>query len=105
MAVQAGPCRLLRLQNELGKGRHDKSGYSSKSTVTLNSPIKIRKEVDFRRNDSESQIGKFKIDVNRIYPEAEFLDVIGKKVLRVFLLAIRSHLPPSPEQKFFETRL
>jgi hypothetical protein len=25
-------------------------------------------------------------------PEAEFLDVIGTKVLRVFLLAIHSHL-------------
>jgi len=26
------------------------------------------------------------------YPEAEFLDVIGTKVLRVFLIAIHSHL-------------
>jgi hypothetical protein len=26
------------------------------------------------------------------FPEAEFLDVMGTKVLRVFLLAIRSHL-------------
>jgi hypothetical protein len=26
------------------------------------------------------------------YPEAEFLDVIGTKVLRVFLLAIHSYL-------------
>jgi hypothetical protein len=26
--------------------------------------------------------------------EAEFLDVIGRKVLRVFLLAIHSHLSP-----------
>jgi hypothetical protein len=34
-------------------------------------------------------------------PEAEFLDAIGTKILRVFLLAIHSHLygflpPPSP---------
>jgi hypothetical protein len=27
-----------------------------------------------------------------LMPEAEFLDVIGTKVLRVFLLAIHSHL-------------
>jgi hypothetical protein len=42
------------------------------------------------------------------YPEAEFLDIIGTKVLRVFLLAIHCHLYsrilPSPlEQKWFET--
>ncbi len=41
--------------------------------------------------------------------EAEFLHVIGTKVLRVVLLAIHSHLylrimlPPSLEQKCFET--
>jgi hypothetical protein len=45
--------------------------------------------------------------------EDEFLDVIGAKVLRVFLLAIHNHLnrfspppppPPSPpKQKWFET--
>ncbi len=41
--------------------------------------------------------------------EAEFLDVIGSKVLRVFLLAIHSHLylgilltpPPPPRAKVF----
>jgi hypothetical protein len=44
-------------------------------------------------------------------PEAEFWDIIGPKVLRVFLLAIHSHLltdfnPPLPlEQKLFETGL
>jgi hypothetical protein len=43
--------------------------------------------------------------------EAEFLDVIGIKVFRVFLLAIHSHLykwiysPSSREQKWFETGL
>jgi hypothetical protein len=43
----------------------------------------------------------------KLRTEAEFLDVIGKKVLRVFLLAIHSHLyylyfPPSPlEQNWF----
>ncbi len=44
--------------------------------------------------------------------EAEFLDVIGTKVLRVFLPEIHSHLykkifppPPPPEQKWFETGL
>jgi hypothetical protein len=46
-----------------------------------------------------------------IIPEAEFLDVIGTKVLKVFLLAIHSHLhkrillPSPPEQKWFETGL
>jgi hypothetical protein len=34
--------------------------------------------------------GKGKINKKR--PEAEFLDVIGTKVFRVFLLAIHSHL-------------
>ncbi len=40
--------------------------------------------------------------------EAEFLDVIGTKVLRVFLLAMHSHLyqwiflPPPPLSKWFE---
>jgi hypothetical protein len=44
-------------------------------------------------------------------PEAEFLDVIGAKVFRVFLLAIHSHpyygfYPPPPlEQKWLETGL
>jgi hypothetical protein len=45
-------------------------------------------------------------------PEVEFLDVIGTKVLRVFLLAIsQSHLlavfnlTPPPRQKLFETGL
>jgi hypothetical protein len=38
------------------------------------------------------------------YTEAEFLDVIGIKVLGVFLLAIHSHLykrilPPTPKKK------
>ncbi len=28
----------------------------------------------------------------RLRPEAEFLDVVGTKVLKVFLLAIHSHL-------------
>ena len=43
--------------------------------------------------------------------EAEFSDVIGTKVLRVFLIAIHSHLyygfypPPLLEQKWFETGL
>jgi hypothetical protein len=42
--------------------------------------------------------------------EDEFLDVIGTKVLSVFLLAIHSHstngLPPFPfEKKWFETGL
>jgi hypothetical protein len=43
--------------------------------------------------------------------EAEFLDVIGKKVLRVFLLYLKSLLltdftpPPPLEQKWFETGL
>jgi hypothetical protein len=42
--------------------------------------------------------------------EAEFLDVIGTKVLRVFLLAIHSHLyqripPPPPEEKWVDTGL
>jgi hypothetical protein len=46
-------------------------------------------------------------------PETEFLNVIGTKVLRVFLLAIHSHVypppPPAPprppplEQKWVET--
>ncbi len=45
-----------------------------------------------------------------VSPEAEFLDVIGTKFLRVFLLAIHSHLyqrilPPHPTQKLFETGL
>ncbi len=40
----------------------------------------------------------------RIRPEAEFLDVIGTKVLRVFLLAVHNHLtngfnPPPPLTK------
>jgi hypothetical protein len=46
------------------------------------------------------------------WTEAEFLDVVGIKVLRVFLLAIHSHLysqislpPPPLEQKWFETGL
>jgi hypothetical protein len=47
-----------------------------------------------------------------IIPEAEFFDVIGKKVFRVFLLAIHLYesplltdfTPPLPlEQKLFET--
>ncbi len=38
-------------------------------------------------------------------PEAEFLNVIGTKVLRVFLLAIHSPPPPSFELKWFETAL
>ncbi len=56
-----------------------------------------------------SEIGKPSL----LQSEAEFLDVIGIKILRVFLLAIHSHLyaltdftpppPPSPEQKWFET--
>ena len=36
--------------------------------------------------------GNFKHTVTRQVSEAEFLDVIGTKVLRVFLLAINSHL-------------
>ncbi len=48
-----------------------------------------------------------------LLPEAEFLDVIGTKVLEVFLLAIHSHLytnryysPPSPiEQNWFKNGL
>jgi hypothetical protein len=49
------------------------------------------------------------------YTEAEFLDVIGTKILRVFLHAIHSHLykrilhphpPPAPrEQKWLEIGL
>jgi hypothetical protein len=47
------------------------------------------------------------------HTEVKFLDVIGTKVLRVFLLAIDSHLyqrvyptpPPLPQQKWFETGL
>ncbi len=41
------------------------------------------------------------------WPEAEFLDVFGTKILRVFLLAIHSHLyygfyhPPPLEQNWF----
>jgi hypothetical protein len=43
------------------------------------------------------------------YTEVEFLDVIGTKVLRVFLFAFDSYLylrfllPTPPEQKWFET--
>jgi hypothetical protein len=42
--------------------------------------------------------------------EAEFLDVIGTKILGIVLLAIHSHLlrilsPPPLEQKWFETGL
>jgi hypothetical protein len=46
-----------------------------------------------------------------VNPEAAFLDVIGAKVLRVFLRAIHNHLyyrillHPPPEQKWFETVL
>ncbi len=42
--------------------------------------------------------------------EAEFLDLIGPKALRVFLLGIHRHIyqrisppPPPPGQKWFET--
>jgi hypothetical protein len=39
-------------------------------------------------------------------PEAEFMDAIGTKVLRVFLLALLTDFTPSPlEQKWFETGL
>jgi hypothetical protein len=44
-----------------------------------------------------------------IFSKAEFLDVIGTQVLRVFLLVIHSHLyygiPPPPRAKWFETVL
>jgi hypothetical protein len=43
-------------------------------------------------------------------PAAKFLDAIGTKVIRVFLLAVHCHLyeriySPHPEQKGFETGL
>jgi hypothetical protein len=50
--------------------------------------------------------------ISKFYPfitEADFLEIIGTEVLRVFLLAIPSHLkrvflpPPLLEQKWFET--
>ncbi len=47
----------------------------------------------------------------KVRPEAEFLYVIGTKVLRVFLLAIHSHLtkgfysPPPLEKNWFKTNL
>ncbi len=54
------------------------------------------------------------LTLSLIPAEAEFLDVIGTKVFRVFLLAIHSHLyqrillppPHNPlEQKWFESSL
>jgi hypothetical protein len=40
-----------------------------------------------------------------LHSEAEFLNVIGTKVLIVFLLAIHMHPPPPFEQKWFDTGL
>jgi hypothetical protein len=42
------------------------------------------------RNSPQCLLYEYKCIV--MHPEAEFLDVIGTKVLRVFLLAFHSHL-------------
>ncbi len=51
----------------------------------------------------ERRWGKIQYNFLPFYPEAKFLDIIGTKVLRVFLLAIHSHLyyiylPPPPSK-------
>jgi hypothetical protein len=63
-------------------------------------------------NGLQSQVHKvsqFKLLASSYSPEDEFLNVIGTKVIRVFLLAIHSHLYlrilPPLEQKWFETGL
>ncbi len=62
--------------------------------------VVIAKSIVFTFSELVAFFYKFSFISREDYPEAEFLDVIGTKVLRVFLLAIHIHLyygfyPPS----------
>jgi hypothetical protein len=73
----------------------------TRKIVSLKHPMK--KEAQIRPDTYPSSI----LAAERFQTEVEFLDVIGTKVLRVFLLAIvQTNFTPSRlEQKWFETGL
>ncbi len=97
MAASHGVCTIVYIQALLPKRKFLRSqGIDSPAYVTYSSRFLAPRECSkilalYTQLDCMERIRQ-RLNCKQVIPEAEFLDVTGTKVLRVFLLAIHSHL-------------
>ncbi len=90
-------CTCVNLKKYKSQGKAVEVNVNSKEEHSLNFCLDFVQESGHctvhctHETIQQQQRQYFKVPIVQIIPEAKFLDAIGIKVLRVFLLAIHSH--------------